>query len=185
MLAQSVALALVLSAPGPAPYSLTISPAKMPESHHTISAYNGGTRAEQVAAYATEIKRVNGQCRITGQPVSWASVQPSAFNLAPHKWQHAHVLVAKHAPAGHTDLALVFRVLPGSHGVVRVSDAAAAQMLVIRPGKSAGRPCIALSTPQHASPVLAYALSALVVLLALMGLWAFVLRRRRYHGAHR
>ena len=162
-------------------WSLTVSPAKMPETTHNVMAINTGQERLQLSVYAAEVHKVNGQCTVTSARPSWAKVTPAALSLAPGQKGHAHVKILRQ-PAHPTDLAIVFRTRPPQHGV-GVSESVAAQMAV---GHAS---CGALSAPHSPSspmPLAAGGLGAFVVLVATVALARRYMRRTpRARGAHR
>jgi hypothetical protein len=155
----------------------------------TVTVTDRGSSPLAVTAGFRALERVNGQCRAAQAP-KWVTASPASYKLAPG--QSRHVTLTINAPAavtGHYDILAVQSALPANTAHAAMGDTigggVGVRMLIDYGGPTTGKPCAtAAAQPRAAAPPasgfpLAGALGGLaVVLVALLAVWAVMLRRR-------
>lgn len=159
-----------------------ISGDALPGTAETVTVYAKPGTPVSVALQPVE-RLATGQCVTTAGEVPWAAVRPASFTVGKSGAHRVHIRLHTHGASGLHDVAIMAReALPGN-GNVHFSEAVGTQFIAAYPGHApkGQRPCEALTAPPgHASSVVPFVIVSAVLIVAAIGVWAFLLRYLRH-----
>jgi uncharacterized protein (TIGR03382 family) len=157
----------------------------------TVTVTDRGSSPLAVTAGFRALERANGQCRAAQAP-KWVTASPASYKLAPGQSRHVTLTISAPATAtGHYDLLAVMSALPASTAHAAVGDTVGGgvgvRVLLDYGGRTTGKPCATAAAPRAAVPPAASGFPlagaagiGVAVLVALLAVWAYALRRRRH-----